>query len=133
MTKYAQVILPLAVKSDFTYQIPEMLEGQIMVGCRVVVPFGNQKLYTGLVKLISSEPQAEVSSVKIKSIESVLDAAPVVTEKQLELWAWMASYYVCAEGEIMLTALPGGLKPQSAIWVYPGDVLPAPEIGRAHV
>jgi len=127
MTKYAQVILPLAVKSDFTYQIPEMLEGQIMVGCRVVVPFGNQKLYTGLVKLISSEPQAEVSSVKIKSIESVLDAAPVVTEKQLELWAWMASYYVCAEGEIMLTALPGGLKPQSAIWVYPGDVLPAPE------
>src|SRR5678815_4001887 len=45
-----------------------------------------------------------------KEILNVLDAEPVVFEEQLQLWEWMASYYMCSEGEVMAAALPTHLK-----------------------
>ena len=30
----------------------------------------------------------------------------LVFEQQLQLWEWMAAYYMCSEGEVMAAALP---------------------------
>jgi primosomal protein N' (replication factor Y) len=40
----------------------------------------------------------------------VLDEQPLVYAHQLKLWEWMASYYMCSEGEVMQAALPSHLK-----------------------
>ena len=54
-----------------------------------------------------------------KDILNVLDVEPVVFEQQLKLWEWMASYYMCSEGEVMAAALPAHFKLSSeTILVY---------------
>ena len=49
---FADIIIPVSLPNLFTYFIPEELEESIFIGCRVIVPFGKNKLYTGIVKKI---------------------------------------------------------------------------------
>ena len=106
--KYADVILPRKLTDPLTYQIPEALSATIAPGSRVVVPL-QTKLYTGIVLQVH-ERRPEF---KLKEVVGVVDSAPVVTQGQLQLWQWMAGYYICTLGEVMTAALPAGLKLQS--------------------
>lgn len=106
--RYLQVILPLPVGNLFTYSLPDDHEGCVEVGCRVVVPFGANKLYTGVVSEISDH--APEGDFQIKPVSEVLDRRPVVDKKQLRLWHWIAQYYICTPGDVMKAALPGGMK-----------------------
>ena len=112
---YAEIILPLALRQTYTYHIPrEMLPG-ISPGKRVTVQFGKRKVYTGIVyKLHNNIPIVS----GIKNIHSVLDDQPVVTEKQLAFWEWLADYYMCSLGEVFKAALPQGLKLESESRVF---------------
>ncbi len=109
-TLFIDVILPLALPKLYTYRVPMELNDTVVIGKRVVVSFRGNKLYTGLIKTIKETPPVDYEA---KYILSVLDDEPVVTERQYELWEWMASYYMCTLGEVMNAALPGGLKLQS--------------------
>ncbi len=102
---YADVAIPLAIQRELTYSIPEELKDKLALGFRVEVPL-KSKLYSGLVIKIHQEEPA----YKVKSIVSVLDEEQIISEKQLVLWQWMASYYCCTLGEAMSVALPSGLK-----------------------
>nr|WP_235207197.1 primosomal protein N' [Pedobacter sp. V48] len=73
----------------------------------MVVQFGKNKIYTALVKSISKEAP-EVYEAKY--IIDVVDAYPIITPEQLNLWDWMTSYYLCNEGDVLSAALPTGLK-----------------------
>lgn len=77
------------------------------LGLRVVVPFGKQKLYTGIVISIHEEPP---HSYQAKYIDSLLDDEPIVTPEQIKFWEWMAAYYLCNRGDILMAALPAGLR-----------------------
>lgn len=79
----------------------------VVPGIRVVVQFGSKKLYTALVRRVSTEPPKVVSA---KYILSVVDPVPVVNERQFLFWEWIASYYMCTEGEVMNAALPSAYK-----------------------
>jgi primosomal protein N' (replication factor Y) len=104
---FADVIVPLAVPNLYTYSVPDALHKNIKAGQRVVVQFGKKKLYTALIyKVHNNKPEL----YKAKQIESVLDAEPIVNEKQFTLWKWIADYYMCTMGEVMNAALPSGLK-----------------------
>lgn len=106
-TLFIDVIVPLSVPNKFTYRVPEELNGEVAVGKRVIVQFGKSKFYTGITyKLHQTAP----TDYQAKYIDSVLDDRPVVTEKQLQLWDWIAQYYLCNPGDVMNAALPGGLK-----------------------
>lgn len=106
-TFFADILLPLPLKGTFTYRVPQALSGQVRFGIRVVVPFGTKKLYSGLVlKVHQTVPQ----TVNIKYIVDVIDEMPVISEPQLQLWQWMADYYLCTLGEVMACALPSALK-----------------------
>jgi primosomal protein N' (replication factor Y) len=48
MPIYADIVLPVPFDS-FTYSVPDDMQGRVMRGCRVVVPFGKSKIYTGVV------------------------------------------------------------------------------------
>ena len=106
-TLFVDVILPLALPQLYTYRVPFDLNEHIQVGQRVVVQLGKAKLYTAIVRKVHETPP---SKYEAKYIETILDALPIVNSKQLELWDWMASYYMCTVGEVMNAALPSGLK-----------------------
>lgn len=103
---YADIILPLPLDSLFTYSVPDSLAGRVGQGVRVLVPFGKSKTYVGLVvRTHNNKPD-----FKVKDISVVIDDAPVVNSVQLELWRWMADYYLSSVGDVMNAALPSGLK-----------------------
>lgn len=112
MAHYADIVLPLAVAGAYTYRIPPTLGGNLVVGSRVVVPLGKSKRYTGIVIRLH-EGQSSVSDDKIKDIEELVDEHPLLLPHQIELWRWMAQYYLCCPGEVMKAALPAGLKLES--------------------
>ncbi len=110
MPQFAEVYLPLAVKGTFTYRIPAELQGQVAVGCRVLVPFGRKKIYTAIVAGLHGTAPV---GYQVKEIESVLDASPILRHPQLQFWQWIADYYLCEVGEVYKAALPSGLKVES--------------------
>ena len=125
--KVAEVILPVPVRSNFDYRIPAELEGLLLVGMRVVVPFGKSKLYTGVVKSIREIDQ-EGSLLRLKRIQEIPDDQPVLYTSQLKLFEWIASYYFCTEGEVLKASLPAGLKLESEIVVLPTNELAWQEV-----
>lgn len=111
---FAEIILPLSLNGTFTYHLtPEDL-AQIKIGQRVSVPFGTQKLYTGIVHSLHHK---KPGLYKTKGIHTFLDQEPLVTQKQIELWEWMASYYMCSLGDVYRNAFPSALKLESLTYV----------------
>ena len=127
MPRYVNVILPLPLEGDFTYSVPDDLQAQVAVGVRVVVPLGKSKTYVALVTaVLDSMPEPLLASGqadKVRPLHQVADDAPVVLDSQLELWRWIADYYMSPIGEVMKAALPSGMKqedgyvPKTETWV----------------
>ena len=106
-TLFADIILPLPMPGYFTYRIPYDMNAQVMVGQRVVVQFGQKKIYTGLIRRLHENVP---SGYTIKYIVSILDVVPIVNEKQFQFWEWIADYYMCNPGDVMHAALPPAFK-----------------------
>jgi primosomal protein N' (replication factor Y) len=70
---------------------------------RVAVSFGKSKIFTALVSDIH---QIAPTAYEAKEIYQILDDEPLVTQKQLNHWQWIAEYYMCSLGEVMRSALP---------------------------
>ena len=113
---FAEIIIPAALPKNYTWSVPEHLLEMVKVGCRVEVNLGKSKKYAGVVKRLHDE---KPEFFETKDVLNVLDAEPVVFEEQLKLWEWIASYYMCSEGEVMAAALPAHFKLSSeTILVY---------------
>ncbi|MFV0553114.1 MAG: primosomal protein N' [Mangrovibacterium sp.] len=108
---FAEIILPLPLSDTFTYAIPLTMQAEAQVGVRVLVQFGQRKYYSGIIYRLLNEPPK--TGFEIKTIEGILDDFPIITPKQMELWAWMSNYYCCTLGEVMKATLPSGLKLES--------------------
>ena len=117
MAAIAEIILPLAIKSNYHYLIRDDQLPQAAVGKRVLVNFGKKKIYTGVIRAIPESPPAGIPLEKLKYIEEIPDDEPVLHPIQLELFQWIAFYYMCTEGEVFKAALPAGMKPESALKV----------------
>lgn len=115
MGRFAEILLPLALPVNYTYGIPEHLRSWIKIGMRVVVPLGKRKLYTGLVKEIHDRAP---EGITLRDILDAEDELPIISEKQIRFWDWLAQYYLCSEGEVMNAALPGGLKLESEMVIH---------------
>ncbi len=103
MGYFIDVILPIPLEKLFTYSITAAEADFLSIGMRVSVPFGKSKIYTGIVfNIHTDEPQV----YEAKEIHQILDEAPIVNAKQLELWQWIAHYYMCTLGDVMRAALP---------------------------
>ena len=120
---YIDVILPLPLDGVFTYSVPSELERHVVVGCRVLVPFGRNKTYVGIVASTHGDcPPCEEGAQRtdymgtvpcvsqIKPILQVLDVSPILLGSQLHLWQWISDYYMSPIGEVYKAALPAGLK-----------------------
>ena len=102
-TLYADIILPLAVRGRFTYEVPERFADILNPGMRVTVPFGSNRLYSAIVCSVHNN---KPSISKVREIRELIDTSPSVNGFQLKLWLWISEYYMCSEGEVMKAALP---------------------------
>ena len=105
IVKYVDVILPLPIQGSFTYLAAIDLD--LNIGQRVVVQFGSRKLYTAIVIKIHNEKPKEYDA---KELLAILDEKPIINEKQLQFWFWIAEYYMCNLGDVMNAALPSSFK-----------------------
>ena len=102
------IILPLAIADVYTYNIPEALlpiayRLSPITGCRVLVPLGKKSI----IGIIYRRHEGELApNIKVRDTIQVIDEQPIVTSKQLQLWDWLAQYYMCTLGEVMAAALP---------------------------
>ncbi|MFA6738242.1 MAG: hypothetical protein WCR89_05710, partial [Bacteroidales bacterium] len=106
---YANILFPLALDSEFTYRIPPELTPAAVPGKQVTAPVGNH-IQTGIITHIFDVPhtldvpptlekEPELPSVSdIKNILSIEEKLPVIPEKTLQFWHWIASYYLCPTG-----------------------------------
>ena len=100
----AEVIINRSAKKlnrTFDYNVPKELEELILIGSKVLVPFGkSKKLEEAYVVGIK-----EKSNYEVKDIEQVKND---LTDKQIELAKWMAKRYFCNVSDcIKLMTAPG--------------------------
>ena len=98
---YVRVALPLPLDQTFTYAVDG---GPLRSGTRVLVPFQRQERIGFVVGQGGDE-----GLKRIRSVLSVMDTEPSVSESQLRLARWMADYYVTSLGIVLKTMLPSVL------------------------
>src|SRR5690625_3939310 len=101
----AKILLPLPVPMTYSYRVPKDMQPAAAFGKRVEVQFGRKKLYTGLIIEITEEEPFK----KLKSIRDILDEYPIITSDHFRFWQWMAEYYHCCQGEVMIASLSSAL------------------------
>lgn len=112
--EFANVIIPLSLEGVFTYHIPIELQSHIQIGQRVVVSFGEKKLYTAIVEsLHNKKPEL----YKTKEVYTILEDYPLATPKLIEFWKWIADYYMCSLGDVFRNAFPSALKLESETFI----------------
>jgi len=116
LNKYAQVIvnIPNLGTKEFSYLIPDFLQGKVQTGSPVLVPFGGQQAISGFVVGFVNEIPSEI---KAKNILEVLDDKTLFDEKYLEFLKWVADYYCCSLQSVIETAIPSNLfaKPKRVV------------------
>ncbi len=100
MPHFCDVALPVPLDRVFTYSVNDQAEPPT-IGCRVIVPFRNEKL-TGIVTRVHEEPPP----VEAKPIIAVLDTEPLLAPDLMELAAWISNYYIAPFGEVFRSMLP---------------------------
>ncbi|MBO0949782.1 replication restart helicase PriA [Fibrella forsythiae] len=107
VTLFVDLVLPIPVPRLFTYRVKRDMAALIKIGARVIVPFGKSRVITAVVASLHNHPP---QNYQARYVLELLDEYPLVTGYQLQLFAWMAEYYMCCIGEVMNVALPSGLK-----------------------
>jgi primosomal protein N' (replication factor Y) len=99
---FCNVALPVPLRTTFTYAIPEALRSSIQPGSRVLVPFRKKSL-VGIIVELNAQPPAET---KLREIAKLMEFAPALTPKLIELAQWIANYYLAPIGEVFRSMLP---------------------------
>lgn len=118
-TSFAEIALPVPIARLFTYRVPNSFAEKVRPGQRVIVPFGQKKILTGIIFNIHHQPPKDYEA---KYILELLDEHEVIYAPQFQLYQWMADYYLCTFGEVINAALPSGLKlsSESMVQLRPG-------------
>ena len=111
--RYVEVILPLPLEGTFTYVVPDALLDKVVPCVRLLVPFGKTKTYIGICDTYPTDHpnnNDDNDGIEYKAILAILDDGPVLLPQQLQLWHWIANYYMSPIGDVYKAALPSGLK-----------------------
>jgi primosomal protein N' (replication factor Y) len=103
--RYCEVALPVPLRSTFTYAVPASLNGEPLIGRRVVVPFRNRAA-VGIALAESNRPPENAPNVRIKEIAELMDPRPALPLKLVELGEWISRYYLAPIGEAFRAMLP---------------------------
>ena len=90
------VALNIPLLKTFHYKVPEELEPLIVVGKRVVIPFGRKKTKGVIIEILKKSEFSE-----LKEIIEVMDDEEIISTKLLALAKWISDYYVSSLGEVI--------------------------------
>jgi primosomal protein N' (replication factor Y) (superfamily II helicase) len=105
------VALPLPLRRNFTYRVPENLEPP-PPGVRVRVPFG-ERVLTGVV--VPASADAPESEATLRDLLEILDDEPVCPPELIETAAKVAQRFFAGQGEVLRSALPARLPAAGAL------------------
>ncbi|MCH4890257.1 primosomal protein N' [Acidaminobacter sp. JC074] len=120
---YAKVILTKhakAIDMAFTYKVPEQLYNKLIVGQKVIVPFGQgDNLTEAFVVEITNETEFD----KLKDIHQIVYGF-YLTESQVALIEWMKETYLCTYSEALNAMVPSKTKLKKIVtYTWVGDEL----------
>jgi primosomal protein N' (replication factor Y) len=107
--RYCDVALPVLVDRLFTYELPLTLRHRVLIGCRVIAPFGSRKL-TGVVLGLQDEPPL----YETREVLGLRDSEPALESELIALGRWIAEYYCAPIGEVFKSMLPLGGETRSS-------------------
>jgi primosomal protein N' (replication factor Y) len=105
MPRYLELLFSVPLKQSFTYLADEKGEGNI--GKRAAAPFGRREL-TGYIIDEKNEKPDGLPELQLKQIRRVIDKEPIFGAEEIELSAWLSSYYFSSQGEALAAMLPSG-------------------------
>jgi primosomal protein N' (replication factor Y) len=106
----AQVVFNRPLDQTYDYRIPGELRDRLQAGQRLRVPFGRgDRLTVGYCVGIGKPQRTD----GLKTVHSVLDRAPLLDARMLELTRWIADRYLCTWGQVLDTVVPAGVKNQA--------------------
>lgn len=102
---YLNAAVNAPLHQTFVYKIPPALEGQIVPGHLVRVPFRTSQAAALVVEL------TDHTDIKhVKSVDSLIDPTPVLTPDQIALARWMSEAYLAPIGLCLWLWIPSGLE-----------------------
>jgi len=114
MNKYEVAVLA-PLQKTLTYSGPAGENTLLQPGQRVLVPLG-KRLVTGYI--LGPAPEVEKNGFTVKAVREILDPEPVFPASIIPFYRWIADYYHYPIGEVIRTALPGGLSAGSGKRIY---------------
>ncbi|OGR01754.1 MAG: primosomal protein N' [Deltaproteobacteria bacterium RIFOXYD12_FULL_50_9] len=109
-----EVAVAAPLDHPLTYAAPEDIVIDLLPGMRVLVPLGNRQITGYLLGPVADLP----AEVIVKRIIDVLDTEPLFHKNMIRFYRWISGYYKYPLGEVIKTALPGGLTPRSIRQVF---------------
>ena len=107
---YIDVIIPLAIPEILSYTVErEEDKENIIIGSLVAILLGKKRAISALVISIHHSEGTQ----ELKPILSVIDPDSNISDKQLEFWRWIGSYYFHPIGEVTHHLLPPSLRIQA--------------------
>ncbi|KID58948.1 DEAD/DEAH box helicase [Pseudoalteromonas luteoviolacea] len=102
---FAAVAIKVPLHKTFDYTYPASMSP--CVGGRVWVKFANRRCVAVVTEL---KAHSDVPVDKIKPIDDVIDAHPILDSAHLSFLQFISHYYCYPFGETLFTALPGALR-----------------------
>ena len=124
MIRYAQVVVPIPLKSEFTYSF-DSDQMTVQAGMRVMVPFGKRNLQAYVIDVMDKAPSVDF---EIKGITRVIDNEPIFDRKDYELAVWMEKFYFSSRGEVLDTMIPGGRRDTVFSGLDADEAMPRPDV-----
>ncbi len=106
----ARLVFNRPLDTPFDYLVPDGLRTLIAPGQRIKAPFGKGDRPTvGYCVALAATSEQK----RLKTIDSILDRRPLVSESMLRLTRWIADYYLCSWGQVLESVVPAGVKQQA--------------------
>ena len=112
-----QVALNRPLWNTFTYILPAGMDGGDVIGCRVAVPLGKDRV-VGYV-WPEDPPEDALREERLKPVLERLDPSPLLPADLLGVVAWASAYYLAPPGMMMAAAHPPGLSGRAVRWIVP--------------
>ena len=113
-----EVVIPIPLSQTFDYVVSKLEFEKLEIGSRIIVSFGQKKLYTAVViqKFVNKQ-----YDFNLKEIEFIIDDSPCISIEQINLFKWISDYYLCPIGKVYQTALPKMLLVKSETVIKTSD------------
>ena len=94
------------VENLYTYSVPGDLRSDIEIGKRVLAPFNNRDVIGYITDFGIDDSDFDY---ELKDILDILDQTPLFSKNLIPFFNWISDYYLCPIGQVIQSALPGGL------------------------